>query len=151
MNKGFHTFLFVLFSLAIFSCNNEAAKVEDNEPKGAKVAQDSSSKEEVTKAAEKTLLGKWFVMQMKSKDEKTQDMEKGALVFEFEKDGKISILNQENNSSADYELIEEENIIKITNTDDAPETWTIKEWTEKTLIFTAKSPDGEEALVTLER
>lgn len=150
MKKVFLPFLFLLFSLAIFSCNNETAKVEDNEPKSAEVAQDSSQKEEVAKAAEKTLLGKWSVVQTESKGT-TENFEKGALVFIFEKDGKLNMINEQDNSTSKYELIEEENIIKVTNTDDAPETWTIKEWDEKTLIFTANSPDGEEISATLKR
>ena len=150
MKKVFLPFLFLIFSLAIFSCQNESTKVEDNEPKSAEVAQDSSQKEEVAKAAEKTLLGKWSVVQTESKGE-TENFEKGALLFIFEKDGKLNMINEEGSSTAEYELIEEENIIKITNIDDAPETWTIKEWDEKTLIFIAKSLDGEEVSAILKR
>lgn len=146
MKKVFPAFLFFLFSLAIFSCNNEASKVDNNEPKSAEVAQDSSQKEAATKPAEKTLLGKWYVIDMDN-----EKIEKGAMIIEFNADGKVSMLNQEDNSAADYELIEEENLIKVTNSDDAPETWTIEKWEDKTLAITAKSPDGEEALLTLER
>lgn len=149
MKKVFHPFLFLLFSIILFSCENEAPKAENTETPKAVNAQDSSQ-EEVAQVAEKTLLGEWFVVEMTRKGQ-TEKMEKGALLFKFDAAGQISILNQEDNSTADYEFIEEENLIKVTNSDGAPETWTINKWEAKSLIITASSPDGEEVLVTLKR
>ncbi|WCL80835.1 hypothetical protein PPO43_12720 [Saprospira sp. CCB-QB6] len=146
MNKVFHPFLFLLFSILLFSCNNEAPKAENNEDPKAVNAQDSSQKEEAAKAAEKTLLGKWFVVDMNN-----EKVEKGSLVIEFNVDGEVSMLNKDGKSSATYEFVKEENLIKVTNSDGAPETWLIDQWEENKLSLITKSLEGEESPVILER
>lgn len=143
MNKVFHPFLFLLFSILLFSCNNEAPKAENNEDPKAVNAQDSSQKEA---AAEKTLLGKWFVVDMNNKK-----VEKGSQIIEFNADGEVSMLNKDGKSSATYEFVKEENLIKVTNSDDAPETWLIDQWEENKLSLTTKSPKEEDWPVILER